>query len=138
MPALSKQASSRKRNLPTLRKRLKQPETYLGVILALLATAALDSCKSPSKQTSVRVWSTCVLTYQRAGRPLLDGLVVCRYKPSCSDYSIEAVQFHGISRGLFLTIKRVTSCTKDVPLGTSDPVQKPAIRVRQRQTRQEW
>ncbi len=34
----------------------------------------------------------------------------CRFYPSCSVYSITAIQKHGIIRGLFLTIKRLLKC----------------------------
>ena len=34
----------------------------------------------------------------------------CRYHPTCSQYSIEAFQKHGVFKGLWLTIKRVGSC----------------------------
>ncbi|MBI2477276.1 MAG: membrane protein insertion efficiency factor YidD, partial [Planctomycetia bacterium] len=61
-------------------------------------------------------------TYQTWGRPLLTGHVQCRYRPSCSEYSIEAVQTHGIRHGLVLTWKRVSSCQTTVPHGTYDPV----------------
>ncbi len=60
--------------------------------------------------------------YQTLGRPVLQGRVVCRFTPSCSDYSIEAVQRHGIRWGLVLTVKRLSACNHDTPLGTYDPV----------------
>ena len=34
----------------------------------------------------------------------------CRYNPTCSSYSIEAFQKHGLWKGFVLTIKRVGSC----------------------------
>lgn len=34
----------------------------------------------------------------------------CRYYPSCSQYSQEAIQTHGILRGLCLSAKRIFSC----------------------------
>ena len=34
----------------------------------------------------------------------------CRYTPSCSQYALEALQRHGLMRGLWLTLKRVGSC----------------------------
>ncbi len=47
----------------------------------------------------------------------------CRYLPTCSDYSIEALKTFGFLKGLFLSIKRILSCH---PWGNSgyDPVQK--------------
>ena len=47
----------------------------------------------------------------------------CRYLPSCSEYSIEALRTYGFSKGLVLSFKRIMSCH---PWGNSgfDPVKK--------------
>lgn len=34
----------------------------------------------------------------------------CRYYPTCSDYSIEAIQRFGVLKGGMLAIKRILSC----------------------------
>ncbi|PIR39213.1 MAG: membrane protein insertion efficiency factor YidD [Alphaproteobacteria bacterium CG11_big_fil_rev_8_21_14_0_20_39_49] len=34
----------------------------------------------------------------------------CRYLPTCSEYSAEALKTHGIIRGGYLSIKRILSC----------------------------
>lgn len=45
----------------------------------------------------------------------------CRFSPTCSHYSIEAFQVHGLFRGMILTVKRIAKCH---PWGSSgyDPV----------------
>ncbi len=45
----------------------------------------------------------------------------CRYTPSCSNYSIEALKKHGAIKGSWLGAKRIASCN---PWGGSgyDPV----------------
>ncbi len=45
----------------------------------------------------------------------------CRFEPTCSHYSVEALQKHGLFKGSWLAIKRITSCH---PWGKSgyDPV----------------
>tara|TARA_Y100001970_G_C13991214_1_gene728322 strand:- start:463 stop:702 length:240 start_codon:yes stop_codon:yes gene_type:complete len=47
----------------------------------------------------------------------------CRYLPTCSDYSIEALRTFGFFKGLYLSLKRIISCN---PWGNSgyDPVKK--------------
>tara|TARA_B100001057_G_C22441766_1_gene791466 strand:- start:12 stop:251 length:240 start_codon:yes stop_codon:yes gene_type:complete len=47
----------------------------------------------------------------------------CRYFPSCSEYSIEALKTYGFFKGLLLSIKRILSCH---PWGQGgfDPVKK--------------
>lgn len=34
----------------------------------------------------------------------------CRYEPTCSHYTVEALQVHGIFKGSWLSIKRILSC----------------------------
>ena len=47
----------------------------------------------------------------------------CRYLPTCSEYSIDALKKFGFFKGLFISIKRILSCH---PWGGSgfDPVKK--------------
>ena len=61
--------------------------------------------------------------YQLTISPLLGAN--CRYMPTCSAYSIEAIQIHGPFKGGWLSLKRILSCH---PWGGSgiDPVPKKA------------
>ncbi|MDE6048153.1 MAG: membrane protein insertion efficiency factor YidD [Paramuribaculum sp.] len=45
----------------------------------------------------------------------------CRFTPTCSSYAIEAVSKHGVLKGLWLALKRISRCH---PWGGSghDPV----------------
>lgn len=45
----------------------------------------------------------------------------CRYTPTCSQYAIEALKVHGLFRGGWLAVKRISKCQ---PWGGSgyDPV----------------
>ena len=47
----------------------------------------------------------------------------CRFLPTCSEYSIDALRTYGFSKGLVLSLKRIMSCH---PWGNSgfDPVKK--------------
>ncbi len=57
--------------------------------------------------------------YQAAISPYLGSS--CRYTPTCSQYTIEALQQHGLLIGGLLAVKRIASCH---PLGGQgyDPV----------------
>jgi putative membrane protein insertion efficiency factor len=57
--------------------------------------------------------------YQRLISPLLGPC--CRFHPTCSEYAKEALESHGLVKGIWLTIKRLSKCH---PLGGSgfDPV----------------
>ena len=57
--------------------------------------------------------------YQKIISPFLGHS--CRFLPTCSEYSIIALEKHGIFRGTFLSLKRLLKCN---PFGSSgcDPV----------------
>ncbi|MEW6739285.1 MAG: membrane protein insertion efficiency factor YidD [Nitrospirota bacterium] len=45
----------------------------------------------------------------------------CRFTPSCSEYSLEAVSKHGALKGSYLSFKRILKCHPFHP-GGYDPV----------------
>ena len=60
-----------------------------------------------------------IRTYQRLLSPLLGPR--CRFYPSCSQYTLEAVRTHGAVRGLWLGARRLARCHPLHP-GGFDPV----------------
>ena len=34
----------------------------------------------------------------------------CRFRPTCSEYALDALRTHGAARGLWLTLRRVARC----------------------------
>jgi uncharacterized protein len=46
--------------------------------------------------------------YKRFISPLLPS--ACRYYPTCSDYMRQAVETHGVWRGTWMGIKRLSRC----------------------------
>lgn len=66
-----------------------------------------------------RVAVGLIVVYQRFVSPLLGP--VCRYEPSCSEYTRQAVDKYGVARGGWMGIKRIARCH---PLheGGYDPV----------------
>lgn len=49
-----------------------------------------------------------IAIYQQAISPFFG--MCCRFYPSCSNYAMEAIDRHGVIKGVFLTIKRILKC----------------------------
>jgi uncharacterized protein len=100
----------------------KRRAGLIAVATVLVFLFLLDSYRRPADQYTASAYVGAVRAYQTCGRPIVKPFCTCRYYPSCSEYSIEAVQTHGIRYGLILTARRIASCNGSVPLGTWDPV----------------
>jgi putative membrane protein insertion efficiency factor len=71
------------------------------------------------KSPVVRLLVLLVRGYQLAISPLLGNR--CRFFPSCSDFTMEALQKHGVFKGCWLGLRRVGRCHPWHP-GGYDPV----------------
>jgi hypothetical protein len=50
----------------------------------------------------------CLRIYKRWISPMLPA--ACRFSPTCSEYMMEAVEKHGVLRGLWMGLKRLGRC----------------------------
>ncbi|HUP79825.1 MAG TPA: membrane protein insertion efficiency factor YidD [Pirellula sp.] len=66
-----------------------------------------------------RVLIAMVRFYQRAVSPLLGSN--CRFSPSCSQYTIEAIEKYGAIRGIWKGVKRIFRCHPFSPGGYDPP-----------------
>ncbi|MRX27956.1 membrane protein insertion efficiency factor YidD [Kangiella sp. HZ709] len=66
-----------------------------------------------------------VRLYQLTLSPLIGNQ--CRFAPTCSNYSIEALEKHGACKGSWLTVKRLARCHPGCE-GGCDPVPEPQDR----------
>jgi uncharacterized protein len=57
--------------------------------------------------------------YQKFISPLLPSS--CRFYPTCSHYTYEAIQIHGVFRGTWMGMRRISRCHPFNP-GGYDPV----------------
>jgi len=66
-----------------------------------------------------KIFTFPIIIYQHVVSPLFPSS--CRYSPTCSNYSKEAIDKHGIIKGTILSVKRISKCH---PWGGSgyDPV----------------
>lgn len=80
-------------------------------------------CNKPFKITFKKIlifpFVMIIRFYQVVISPLTPAS--CRYSPTCSQYSLEALKKHGLFKGSLLAVKRIFSCH---PWGGSgyDPV----------------
>ncbi|HRD64579.1 MAG TPA: membrane protein insertion efficiency factor YidD [Candidatus Competibacter sp.] len=68
-----------------------------------------------------------IRAYQLFLSPLLGNH--CRFYPSCSQYAREAIERYGVTRGVWLAIRRVLRCHPWHPGGV-DPVPEPSPKDR--------
>ena len=79
--------------------------------------------RPPSKQVSVVLYETVVIKgYRSFLQSWGKHYIRCRFDPTCSVYSEQAMQVYGFPRGLWLTTSRLFRCMPWVPYGTHDPV----------------
>lgn len=50
--------------------------------------------------------------YKKLLSPILTGIFgnACRYEPSCSEYAYDAIAKYGVIKGIYLGLKRLSSC----------------------------
>ncbi len=77
------------------------------------------ACMNPVHRTVARLLILMIWAYQLALRPLLIGS--CKFQPSCSEYAAQALARHGLSRGGWLSLRRICKCHPFGP-GGIDPV----------------
>jgi uncharacterized protein len=46
----------------------------------------------------------------------------CKFNPTCSEYSFEAIKKYGSIKGTGMAIKRISRCNSKTQAGTYDPV----------------
>ena len=68
----------------------------------------------------VKSLQALIRLYQKFLSPLVGNQ--CRFYPTCSQYSYEAFERHGVIKGLFLTIRRLLKCHPWVKCEWHDPV----------------
>lgn len=106
-----------------LRKDLKRAIKKINYIMTEKAKEKAASVQTSADITSesfiIRLAVLPIRIYQKLISPLFPGC--CRFRPTCSQYMIEAIKTHGLFKGGYLGIARLLRCH---PWGKSgdDPV----------------
>ena len=127
MSALPKEAPGRQRELSALQAAVgakpRRRRIFWLVCLIVAVGLAADWMQPPRRQLTVLTYNTVVIGgYRMFLRPLGSRFVRCRFTPTCSVYSEEAMLAHGFPKGAWLTTSRLLRCMPNVPFGTNDPV----------------
>ena len=77
----------------------------------------------------MNIFTSILIKFIKAYKYLISPLLgnSCRYLPTCSEYSIDALKEYGFFKGLYMSIKRILSCHPIKFLGGGegfDPVKK--------------
>ena len=77
----------------------------------------------------MNIFTTILIRLIKVYRFLISPLLgnSCRYLPTCSEYTIEALETFGFFKGIFLSIKRIVTCHPIKFLGGGegfDPIKK--------------
>ncbi|MFA7444580.1 MAG: membrane protein insertion efficiency factor YidD [Flavobacteriaceae bacterium] len=84
-----------------------------------MCSKPIPTTKNPIKRILIFPFVVLIRFYQIVISPVLPAS--CRYSPTCSHYTLEALKKHGLFKGGRLALKRIFSCH---PWGGSgyDPV----------------
>tara|TARA_B100001057_G_scaffold457080_1_gene505079 strand:+ start:406 stop:657 length:252 start_codon:yes stop_codon:yes gene_type:complete len=77
----------------------------------------------------MKIFTVILIKFIKGYKYLISPLLgnSCRYLPTCSEYSIEALKTYGLLKGSYLSLKRIFSCHPIKYLGGGegfDPVNK--------------
>lgn len=65
---------------------------------------------NPKNKISVRVATALVRIYQVCISPITGGRAACRFTPTCSEYTKQAIEKYGALRGTYLGLRRISRC----------------------------
>jgi len=59
---------------------------------------------------SVKIGSALIRFYQICISPIIGGRAACRFIPTCSEYTKQAIEKYGFAKGVLMGVKRISKC----------------------------
>ncbi len=77
-----------------------------------------------SREVKIKELKTLIIAFIRLYRYIISPVLPnsCRFAPTCSEYSMEAVDKYGALKGSYLSLRRILKCHPFHP-GGYDPVE---------------
>lgn len=75
----------------------------------------------PKNNFIARIGCRVVRIYQICISPIFGGRAACRFIPTCSEYTRQAIEKYGFLHGVFMGLKRISKCRPGGGFGY-DPV----------------
>jgi uncharacterized protein len=94
---------------------------WIAVLAVALILAIHDFAVTPQRAFGARAALAAIDQYRAHVSPRLQGLVYCRFTPTCSAYGRESIRKYGLALGGWRTVKRIARCNPWTPKGTVDP-----------------
>lgn len=99
--------------------RIRLLATIALPVLVVALLFARDVSRPPSRQVTARLAIAAIHWYQASISPHIGAQ--CRFKPTCSQYAVEAIRRYGFVRGSWRAAWRVARCGPWTKMGTVDP-----------------
>ena len=95
---------------------------WIGVVALVVSALLFDLSRAPERQLTARGFLLAVDAYQATlSRAMPSMGVKCRFHPTCSQYTEQAVRRCGFAKGVRLGAWRILRCGPWTELDTVDP-----------------